>query len=45
MNYVITGYTGFFGSALCDTIHAENSENVIYAVCRKRQQGQMFILE
>ena len=41
MNYVITGYTGFLGSALRDAILAANSEDGIYAVCRSRHQGQM----
>lgn len=42
MKYVITGATGFFGGALCDTILAESSENVIYAVCKKKHIGQTF---
>ena len=41
MKYVITGYTGFLGSALRDAILAANSEDGIYAVCRSRHQGQM----
>lgn len=41
MNYVITGYTGFLGSALRDAILAANSEDRIYAVCRNRHQGQI----
>lgn len=41
MNYVITGYTGFLGSALRDAILAANSEDGIYAVCRSRHQGLM----
>lgn len=42
MKYVITGATGFLGSALCNTILAKNSKNVIYAVCRKKHIGQTF---
>ena len=42
MKYVITGATGFLGSALCNTILAKNSKNVIYAVCRKKHIGRTF---
>lgn len=42
MKYVITGATGFLGNALSDTILTESSENVIYAVCRKKHCGQAF---
>lgn len=42
MKYVITGAIGFLGSALCNTILAKDSENVIYAVCRKKHCGQTF---
>ena len=45
MNYVITGYTGFLGSALRDSILAANSKDSIYAVCRSRHQGKMTFQE
>lgn len=41
MNILITGATGFLGSALLDAALGYVQGHVVYAVCRKKHQGQI----